>query len=386
MIATRVFGASGQPWMWRQVTGLSGFAKEVVCWERQNAVSQATVDIEEHVLGGSVAPYDTRERWLHRLRNLHHGNFYAATGKERSSLTALLASRRPDLILCNFGDIAMRMLPSASRAGIPLVAYFHGDFSFNRNRWYRWSLIRCLKGFSAIIVVTDAERQWLVHHGVPAENIHLIPCGAPTRLFGPRQRRSDDQIRFVMASRLSEDKGCDISIEAFARVAALYNQARLDIYGDGPTRGQLEALVGKLGLEARVRFHGYVDGASLARALPQHDVFIQHSRIKEGAPVAIVEAMACALPVVATAVGGIPDQVEPGRTGFLVAEGNGAGMSSAMLKLAGDAALRERLGREARRQAMLLHDADTQTRRLGAVLKQIIYGRPAHVIEDLKAS
>lgn len=386
MIATRVFGASGQPWMWRQVTGLSGFAKEVVCWERQNAASQATADIEEHVLGGLVAPYDTRERWLHRLRNLHHGNFYAATGKERSSLQALLASSKPDLILCNFGDIAMRMLPSASTAGIPLVAYFHGDFSFVRNRWYRWSLTRCLRGFSAIVVVTDAEKQWLVRHGVPAETVHLIPCGAPTRLFQPRQDRSDDQVRFVMASRLSEDKGCDISIEAFARVAALNPNARLDIYGDGPTRAKLEALVGKLGLEARVRFHGYVDEACLARALPQHDVFIQHSRIKEGSPVAIVEAMACALPVVATAVGGIPDQVEPGRTGFLVADGDGEGMSAAMLKLAGDTALRKRLGGEARRQAMLRHDADTQTRRLGAVLRQVLYGQHAPVEQDLKAS
>lgn len=371
MIATRIFGASGQPWMWRQVIGLRGFRKELICWERQNAATQATTDVREHVLAGAAAPYDTSARWLYRLRAFPHGSFYASFGEEQARLKTLFDTHQPDVILCNFGDVAMRLLPTAFKAGIPLVAYFHGDFSFIRNRWYRWSLYRCLTNFAAIVVVTDAERQWLLRQNVPEEKIHFIPCGAPTRLFLPQPRRPDGLVRFVMVSRLAEDKGCDLSIEAFSRVAATNPDVRLDIYGDGPTRGNLEEQVKGLRLADKVNFHGYVDEISLARNLPHHDIFIQHSRIKEGAPVSVIEAMACALPVVATSIGGIPDQVQPGRTGYLFAEGDVAGMAAAMGRLASDPDLRKQMGCEARAQAVAHHDAETQTGRLGDLLMRI---------------
>jgi colanic acid/amylovoran biosynthesis glycosyltransferase len=371
LVATRIFGASGQPWMWRQVVGLTGFRKELVCWERHNRETQPTIDVQEHVLRGRAAPYDDDGRWLYRLKAMRHGSFYAAIGDDRRQLETIFAIRKPDVVLCNFGDIAMRLLPTALSADVPLVAYFHGDFSFIRNRWYRWSLLRCLHDFAAIVVVTDAERQWLERNNVPPEKLHFIPCGAPTVLFNPRQERQDDVVRFVMVSRLSEDKGCDLSIEAFSRVAALNPKARLDIYGDGPTRVTLEALVSELHLSEKITFHGYVKEAALASALPKHDVFIQHSRIKEGAPVSIVEAMACALPVVATRVGGIPDQVEEGKTGYLVDQGDVTAMSHAMLALANDRTQREQMGQAGRKKAVQEHDSATRTPQLGALLMDV---------------
>lgn len=368
LIATRVFGANGQPWMWRQATGLRGFRKALICWERQNAATQATTGILEHVLSGSAAPYDDRGRWLYRLRAIVNGSFYAAIGKERSRLEALFRDQRPDVLLCNFGDIAMRLLPTARKAGVPLVAYFHGDFSYLWNRWYRWSLHRSLKDFAAIVVVTDAEKQWLRQRNVPAEKIHFIPCGAPTKLFQPQSEYRDDKVRFVMVSRLSDVKGCDVSIDAFSRVARSSPNVLLDIYGDGPLRADLEMMVHTLGIADKVKFHGYVDEASLAKRLPHYDVFIQHSRIKEGSPVSIVEAMACALPVVATPIGGIPDQIDPGRTGYLVPIGDVDGMAAAMAQLASDPKLRARLGREARAEAVARHDCETLTAQLGNLL------------------
>ncbi|RYE38666.1 MAG: glycosyltransferase, partial [Hyphomicrobiales bacterium] len=123
-----------------------------------------------------------------------------------------------------------------------------------------------------------------------------------------------------------------------------------------------------LGIADKVKFHGYVDEASLAKRLPHYDVFIQHSRIKEGSPVSIVEAMACALPVVATPIGGIPDQIDPGRTGYLVPIGDVDGMAAAMAQLASDPKLRARLGREARAEAVARHDCETLTAQLGNLL------------------
>lgn len=371
MVFTRTFGAGGRPWMWRQVIGMKRFRKELFCWERLNVESQPTSDVEEHVLSGNPAPYDGATRWLHRARTAAGRNFYAAAGEERVQIEALLRDRSPDVILCHFGDMGMRLLPAARKAGIPLVAYFHGDFPFLRNRWYRWSLLRCIPFFAGIVVVTDAERRWLEEHGMAPERIHYIPCGAPTDVFRPRDARAGDLVRFVMVSRLQADKGCDVSVEAFARVAKDCAEARLDIFGEGEMRPGLEDMVDRLGIRDQVSFHGHIDETSLARELPDYDVFIQHSLVREGSPVSLVEAMACGLAVVATPVGGIPDQVVPHQTGYLVPEGSVAGMAEAMGRLAQDGRLRRDFGSAAREQSVLRHDAAAQTRKLESMLLSV---------------
>ena len=91
-----------------------------------------------------------------------------------------------------------------------------------------------------------------------------------------------------------------------------------------------------------------VEEQRLADVLPSYDVFIQHSLRKEGSPVSIAEAMACGLPVIATPVGGINEQVVEGKTGLLVAEGDVDGMAAAMKKLAFNPQLGQNLGRAGR--------------------------------------
>ncbi len=371
LIAARVFGSSGQPWLWRQVVGLCGFRKDLLCWERRNSAAQPVKDILVQIVPEDPAPYDGAGRWRHRARNLRGRNFYAAVGTERRRLAEFLKLKRPSVILCNFGDIAMRLLPVAWLKNVPLVAYFHGDFCFISNRWYRWSLSRCLPKFAAIVVVTEAERQWMLDHGVSRDKLHLIPCGAPTELFRPGARMRGPAVRFVMVSRLSDEKGCDLSIKAFARVARDVPDAELQIYGDGPTGKDLRRLVEDLGLTSQVFFHGYVEEQRLAEVLPSYDVFIQHSLRKEGSPVSIAEAMACGLPVVATPVGGINEQVVEGKTGLLVAEGDIDGMAAAMRKLAFDPQLRQNLGRAGRERAVTLYESSLQTRRLERLLLSI---------------
>ena len=371
MIAARVFGLIGQPWLWRQAVGLSGFRRDVVCWDRQNPSAMPTLDFGEHVMSGVQAPYDMPGRWL-RTRALIRGNFYSAIGREERELLELFRQKKPDVLLCNFGDIAMRMLPPARAAGIPLVAYFHGDFSFIRIRWYRWSLYRCMHHFAAIVVVTEAERQWLIEHGYPKERITYIPCGAPTDVFKPDPKRNDDLLRFVIVCRLAKEKGCDISIEAFSRIAPSFPKARLEIFGDGEERANLEDQVKRLKLSDKVTFHGYIDEAALARKLPLHDIFLQHSLVKEGSPVSIAEAMACGLPVVSTPVGGISDQVDSGRTGYLVAQHDVEGMAEAMKALASDPALRAEFGLAARARAVADHDSWKQTQKLEDLLMDVV--------------
>lgn len=376
LIATRVFGASGQPWLWRQAIGLRGFRKELVCWERQNPTTQPSQDIYVHILANNAAPYDGGAgRWWYRLRNLPQRNFYAALGHEKRQVHNLIQRISPAVLLCNFGDIAMRLLPIAWQHGVPVVAYFHDAFCFLSNRWYRWSLYQCLRRLASIIVVTEAERQWMLEHGAAEDKVHLIPCGAPTEIFRPADRKPDGTVQFVIVSRLTGEKGCDLSIKAFSEILDDSARMQLHIYGDGPVRTDLELLVDKLGLKKRVFFHGYVDENNLARKLPLHDVFIQHSRRTEGSPVSIVEAMACGLSVIATPVGGITRQVINQRTGMIVPKGDVSGMATAMRQLAVDPELRRRLGQAGRERATALYDSSLQLQRLEKVLACVAVGR-----------
>jgi glycosyltransferase involved in cell wall biosynthesis len=347
----------------------------VMYWLPPEEDGAPLTSVPVHVLDAEPTPYDGRGRWALRVANLRGRNFYAARGREYCEIRRLIQSLNPSSLLCYYGEIALRTVDVAYELGIPTIAYFHGDFGFKRNRWYRWSLKRRLCRFAEIVVVTQEERTWMLRAGVPPERIHVIPCGAPTSLFLPTQERTLGAVRFVMASRLVEDKGCKESIAAFAEVASKSRDVSLDIYGDGPTRAELERIVETRQLAGRVTFHGHVDSATLAEALPRCDVFIQHSLEREGSPVSIVEAMSCGLPIVATSVGGNVDLLVDGSTGFIVAERDIPAMAQAMLRLTDSAALRETMGRSARSRAVESLDVAVLTSRLEQLVNRVSESR-----------
>jgi glycosyltransferase involved in cell wall biosynthesis len=375
LVAIREFGLPHEPWMRRQVTGMSLLDTRIMCWKHSGTKCHHIPEGSVHTIEAEPAPYDSKKRWIYRLANLSGGNFYAALGKERRHLKELIQAVSPSSILCYDGDIALRLVDLAQELQVPLIAYFHGDFRFIHNRWYRWSLEARNDHFAAVVVVTEQERAWMHKHGVPDRNLHVIPCGAPTSIFLPKDERTRRGVRFVMASRLADEKGCKESILAFASVALHRKDVFLDIYGDGPERQNLERVVETRGLRNVVKFHGYVDEQTVVSALPECDVFIQHSLRREGSPVSIVEAMSCGLPVVATAVGGIVDQVVNGSTGFVIAANDISAMSGAMLQLAGNTALRKALGRNGRKRAVELFDSSLLTGRLEQVIIDVCQSR-----------
>lgn len=332
--------------------------------------------IPVHLLPFEPRPEDKRPgRWLYRARNLPGFNFYASVGAERRAIEKQLSSIKPNVMLCHFGFMALRLLPIAQQLNIALVAHFHGlDLSSSlRNRWYRWSLLRALDSFSAIVVVASYQKRWMIEHGVPAERVHLIPCGVPTQLFKPAQQHHSKTIRFIAVSRLVEKKGVEYSIRAFAQVVMDCPNVRLTIVGDGPLRGCLEELVRNLGLEKHVSFVGMVEPEKVRSYFLESEVFIQHSIVSsrgdtEGSPVSIAEASASGLPVVATRCGGIEDQVVDGQTGFLVPQRDIGAMAERMLKLARNPGLRNRFGQAGRKHMVEQFDASCQIKKLEAVL------------------
>jgi glycosyltransferase involved in cell wall biosynthesis len=137
-------------------------------------------------------------------------------------------------------------------------------------------------------------------------------------------------------------------LKAVARVAKVVPRARFIVAGDGPLRAELEALVGRLGLEQNVYFLGFrSDPRALIGLL---DVLVVPSHT-EGAPLVVLEAMAAGVPVVASAVGGIPDQVRHGEDGLLVPPGDPAALGDAVLELLGDPGLARRMGAAGSRKA-----------------------------------
>jgi glycosyltransferase involved in cell wall biosynthesis len=381
-IVARVFGASGQPWLWRQATKMSRLRPHVVCWDRRNAQTYPAGDVT--VLPHEAAPYEGSSRWVHRLLNAPGGNFFAARGAERAALSALVERTRPGAILCHFGDIAMRLLPVARAHAMPLVAHFHGIQQNLDNYWFRKSLLATLPEFAAVVVVGSQEREWLLRYGVEPGRIHLIPCGAPADVFRPREQGRPGPVRFALASRLVDEKGVEYSIRAFALAARRLPGCELHLFGDGPLRARLESLVGAEGLRERVFFRGFLAENELSEQLPAFDVFVQHSLTMpdgwvEGFGVSVAEASASGLPVIVSACGGLLDQVIEGYNGIVVPQRDVRAMSDAMCALAADPALRERIGANGRQRVLQHYDSSGQIKRLEEVMLRAIAATAARV-------
>jgi glycosyltransferase involved in cell wall biosynthesis len=152
----------------------------------------------------------------------------------------------------------------------------------------------------------------------------------------------------VMVARLAPEKDHATLLQAWARVVAEQADFRLEIAGDGPCLSSLQALAGSLGLGDRVRFLGRVD--DVAGLLGRAGMLVLSSRL-EGISLTLLEAMARGLPVVATRVGGNPEVVVDGETGFLVAPGSPDDLAAAILRLRRGPDRARRMGRAGRQCA-----------------------------------
>lgn len=364
--------------MWRQLVSFNRLKPHLLTWEYKNSAIFPLNGVPLHVLPFAPEPQNSNRitRWRYRLRNLPTGNFYASLGAEREAIEKVLTQTRAEVVLCQYGFMALRLLPLAQQLKIPLVAHFHGlDLSSSlRIRWYRWSLLRALNSFSAIVVVGSHQERWMLEHGVPANRIHLIPCGVPTDLFSPKVQKESKDIQFIAVSRMVEKKGLEYTISALAEVCRIFPGARLLIVGDGPLRAKLEALVAELSLTGNVTFAGLCTPEQTRLCLDQSDVFVQHSVVSskgdmEGSSVSIAEGSAAALPVIATSkCGGTEEQVVDDRTGFLVSQRDVKAMAKRMLQLAGSEILRKDMGEAGREHMVREFDSKRQIAKLENVL------------------
>lgn len=164
---------------------------------------------------------------------------------------------------------------------------------------------------------------------------------------GHSPRRADGKLTFGFAARIEKLKGPLTLIEALGIACAQESNIFVNFAGDGSQRQKIAARVKALNVAGHYRYHGVYTHPEECRAFMESlDVFVMPS-FTEGTPNSVVEAMACGKPVIASAVGGIPDMIGD-DAGLLVTPGDANELASAMLRLARDSELRERMGNAAR--------------------------------------
>jgi glycosyltransferase involved in cell wall biosynthesis len=203
---------------------------------------------------------------------------------------------------------------AARRLGLPTVTTVHGFIGGDWKIWlYERLQRRTFRRFSAVVAVSRPLGEELVADGVPRGRVHVVPNAYADDEGGlardeARRRLSIplDAFRIGWVGRLREEKGPDIMVEALA--AADDPGLSLSMMGEGMESARLQALAARLGISDRIRWHGVVPNAGpLLAAL---DVFVLTSR-REGTPMALFEAIAAGVPIVATRVGGVPDVLGP---------------------------------------------------------------------------
>ncbi|MCW5875595.1 MAG: glycosyltransferase family 4 protein [Anaerolineales bacterium] len=215
----------------------------------------------------------------------------------------------------------------------------HGDDSKQAEEAHALEKL-VFEGADRIVVTTAAMAQSIQNRfNISPNTIRVIPNYVETDRFSPKPRPANSKLRVGFVGRLNPQKNLGLLLEALAGL-----DVELSLAGDGPLRDQLMARAKTL--QIPIDFQGRLDHASLPAFLNACDLFVLPS-LYEGHPKALLEAMACGLPVIGTRVPGIADLLQDDRTGLL-SEPDAASLQTAIQRLMTDGKLRARLGRTAR--------------------------------------
>jgi glycosyltransferase involved in cell wall biosynthesis len=229
---------------------------------------------------------------------------------ERARMLAVAREIGAGVIHTHGARVDVVDLPAARKAGLATVATLHG-FTGNdlKYRFYEWLQCRVMRRTDCVVAVSRPIVARLVAAGVREERIRLVPnAWAPGDEFLEREPARGVLgvpavgVRIGWMGRLTREKGADVLVEAVPLLA----EESVSILGAGRERPGLEARARALGVAGRIAWHGVVSRAG--RLVRAFDVLVLSSRT-EGTPIVLLEAMAAGVPVVTTAVGGVPDVV-----------------------------------------------------------------------------
>jgi glycosyltransferase involved in cell wall biosynthesis len=227
-----------------------------------------------------------------------------------------------------------------------------------------------------VVAISKYNKEFIVRHcGEDVrDKIHVVHCGVDTRLFQPRQQESGSgPFTIVCVGSLEEKKGQTYLVEACRLLKGRGLDIVCHLIGDGQSRAALEQQIQAAGLSGLVRLEGGQPRDQVVRMLRQADVVALPSIITktgkmEGIPVALMEPLACEVPVVSTRISGIPELVEDGVTGLLVPPQDPTALADALERLARDPELGRRMGRAGRAKVLSEFDLSDSTAKLAQLM------------------
>jgi sugar transferase (PEP-CTERM/EpsH1 system associated) len=262
--------------------------------------------------------------------------------------------------------------PAARRTGVRLVVHTEhiNNIAKPLTRWGRFKgrlLWRIAGRHAARFFCVSDDIALAARTVVTPSKIRVIPNGIDLSAFATSDGQvirhqlgiSPDVKVIGTVGRLNEVKCQDLLIRAFGRLRQRKSDSHLLLVGDGPARSSLEELVRSLSLSRHVTFSGYQSRPQ--EFLAAMDIFALPSRL-EGMPLAILEAWASQVPVVATRVGGVPKMVEHERTGLLIDSGDEAALEAALRRLVDDTTLARGLAAAGRVQVESQFDSRRMAR------------------------
>ena len=255
----------------------------------------------------------------------------------------------------------------AGLAGNPGAPLYPGT-SRARAAWLLDGYLRIeavLARFGTVVVPSAAVARFLIEHGLPRSRVHVVPNGIDVRDREPPPPKEPPVVG--TAAVLQYRKRVDVLLDACARSG---RPMRVEIFGDGPLRQELEAQASALSLDAT--FHGEVP--DLRDRLRDFDLFVLPSR-DENLPMSLLEAMAAAVPVVATRVGGVPELVQDGVSGVVVEPERVEPLAAAIASLVDKPARRVELGRAGAARVAERFEIGDIGRRMVRVYEEIVGGR-----------
>jgi glycosyltransferase involved in cell wall biosynthesis len=315
--------------------------------------------------------------------NLGSGRYLAgvlAYFPKAAYLARHLATRRIDHIHAHFASHpAMVAFVIHRLTGIPYSFTAHGSDIHRDQHMLREKVAEA----SVVVTISEYNRRFILEHVGEAQagRLQVIHTGVDTTAFWPPAALHDAvngwPLEILCIGTLHEVKGQKHLIAAIALLRQRGIPVTCAFIGDGPDRAMLERLAAEAGLAGHIRFLGRLTQAEIRRHLQEADALVAPSvpssdGRREGIPVALMEAMACGLPVVASRLSGIPELVEDGRTGLLAEPGSPADLARALEQLYGSPALRGELGRAARAKVMTDFDLHQNAARLAHYMRESV--------------
>lgn len=265
----------------------------------------------------------------------------AGMREQADRLTALFRAARPGAVVIVTQVWAMEWVKLADTTGLTVIGMSHESFAYSKVTTRFGRVRRHYKDVDRMLVLTREDADLWIRQGL--DNTSFMPNPIP---FVPEvpSRRTAKVV--VSVGRLTDQKGIDMLLDTWAEVAPLHPDWRLRIFGSGEDEEILQKQCTALGLDGSVEWMGRTD--DVPAALRGGSVFVLSSR-GEGFPLAVMEAMACALPcAVFDCAPGVHEIVRDGEDGLLATVGNTGELARRLDTLMSDKALRDRMGEAAR--------------------------------------